>query len=90
MLWVSVLGMSKLLDNIQKFAHPEYRHLQHVYYSKLFLQIEGDADDECATSLELIRFSVSWNLEVATSQRPANPQDTKPLRGRRLRTGWIP
>ena len=31
---------------IRKFAHTDYRSLQHIYYSELDLPMEGDSDDE--------------------------------------------
>ena len=31
---------------IRKFAHTDYRSLQHIYHSELDLPIEGDSDDE--------------------------------------------
>lgn len=31
---------------IQKFAHPNYKSLQHIHYSELVLPMEEDSDDE--------------------------------------------
>jgi len=35
---------------IRKFAHSDYRNMQHIQYSELSLRMEGDSDDSDADS----------------------------------------